>query len=83
MRKEVLLLEYLIGLNHGKESPFSLRTTRDDSSSFGLILSFRLHLKKIPQLMESYPQLIPNITKVVDPLKAFKGRHSHGEHGRK
>jgi hypothetical protein len=33
----------------------------------------------MPQLMESYPQLIPNITKVVEPLKAYKGRHSHGE----
>jgi hypothetical protein len=33
----------------------------------------------MPQLMESYPQLIPNITKVVEPLKAYKRRHSHGE----
>jgi hypothetical protein len=31
--------------------------------------------------MESYPQLIPNITKVVEPLKAYKRRHSHGEKG--
>jgi hypothetical protein len=29
--------------------------------------------------MDSYPQLIPNITKVVEPLKAYKRRHSHGE----
>jgi hypothetical protein len=29
--------------------------------------------------MESYPQLIPKITKVVEPLKAYKRRHSHGE----
>jgi hypothetical protein len=33
----------------------------------------------MPQLMESYPQLIPNITKVVDPLKDYKRNHSHGE----
>ena len=29
--------------------------------------------------MESYPQLIPNITKVVEPIKAYKRRNSHGE----
>jgi hypothetical protein len=29
--------------------------------------------------MESYPQLIPNMTKVVEPLKAYKMRHFHGE----
>jgi hypothetical protein len=34
---------------------------------------------EIPQLMESYPQLIPKIAKVVEPLKAYKKRHSHGE----
>jgi hypothetical protein len=31
--------------------------------------------------MESYSQLIPKITKVVKPLKAYKRRHSHGEKG--
>jgi len=31
--------------------------------------------------MESYSQLIPNITKVVEPLKFYKRRHSHGEKG--
>jgi hypothetical protein len=31
--------------------------------------------------MESYPQPIPNITKVVEPLKAYKRRHSYGEKG--
>jgi hypothetical protein len=29
--------------------------------------------------MELYPQLNTNITKVVEPLKAYKRRHSHGE----
>jgi hypothetical protein len=29
--------------------------------------------------MESYPQLIPNITKVVEPLKSYKRGHYHGE----
>ena len=29
--------------------------------------------------MESYPQLIPRIAKVVEPLKAYRRRHSHGE----
>ena len=29
--------------------------------------------------MESHSQLIPKITKVVEPLKAYKMRHSHGE----
>jgi hypothetical protein len=38
-----------------------------------------LHLRKISQLFEPYPQLIPNIPKVVRPLKAYKWRHSHGE----
>ena len=33
----------------------------------------------MPQLMESYPQLIPKITKVVELPKAYKRRHSHGE----
>ena len=37
---------------------------------------------EIPQLMQSYPQLIPKITNVVEPLKAYKRRHSHGEKGR-
>ena len=37
-----------------------------------------LHLREMPQLMESYPQLIPKITKVVEPLKSYKRRHSHG-----
>jgi hypothetical protein len=32
--------------------------------------------------MESYPQLIPNIDKVVEPLKAYIRRHSHGENVR-
>jgi predicted naringenin-chalcone synthase len=39
-------------------------------------------LREIPQLMESYPQLIPRISKVVEPLKAYIRRHSHGERGR-
>jgi len=29
--------------------------------------------------MESHPQLISRITKVVEPLKAYIRRHSHGE----
>jgi hypothetical protein len=32
--------------------------------------------------MEPYPQLIPRISKVVKPLKAYIRRHSHGERGR-
>jgi hypothetical protein len=28
--------------------------------------------------MDSYPQLIPKITKVVETLKTYKRRHSHG-----
>jgi hypothetical protein len=31
--------------------------------------------------MESYPQLIPNIVKVVEPLKSYIIRHYHGERG--
>jgi hypothetical protein len=31
--------------------------------------------------MESYPQLIPIIAKVVEPLKAYIRRHSHGDKG--
>ena len=40
-----------------------------------------MDLREIPQLMESYPQLIPRITKVVEPLKAYIRRHSRGERG--
>jgi hypothetical protein len=38
-----------------------------------------MNLREIPQLMESYPQLIPKIAKVVKPLKSYKRRHFHGE----
>ena len=31
--------------------------------------------------MESCPQIIPRIAKVVEPLKAYIRRHSHGEKG--
>jgi hypothetical protein len=37
-----------------------------------------LHLRKISELMETYPQVIPKILKVVEPLKAYKWRHFHG-----
>jgi hypothetical protein len=40
-----------------------------------------MDLRGIPHLMESYPQLIPRITKVVEHLKAYIRRHSHGEIG--
>jgi hypothetical protein len=33
----------------------------------------------MPKLMDSYPQLIPNITKLLEPLKTYERRHSHGE----
>jgi hypothetical protein len=55
----------------------------DGSSWFGSNLNPRLHLREISQLMDPYPQLIPNITKVVETLKSYKGRHSQGEQGRK
>ena len=32
--------------------------------------------------MDSYTQLVPRIAKVVEPLKAYIRRHSHGERGR-
>ena len=35
----------------------------------------------MPQLMDSYPQLILKITKVVEPLKAYKRRNYHDEKG--
>jgi hypothetical protein len=38
-----------------------------------------MDLREIPQLMESYPQLIPRIDKVVEPLKSYIRMHSHGE----
>jgi hypothetical protein len=40
-----------------------------------------MDLREIPQLMESYPQLIPRIAKVVEPLKSYIKRHYHGERG--
>jgi hypothetical protein len=55
----------------------------DGSSCFDSSLTLRLHLRNISQLLEPYPQLIPNITKVVEPLKAYKWRNSHGEQKRK
>jgi hypothetical protein len=55
----------------------------DYSSWFGLNLTLRLLLRDISQLMQSYPQLIPNITKVVGHPKAYKWRNSHGEQERK
>jgi hypothetical protein len=55
----------------------------DGSSWFVSNLSPGLHLREISQLLEPYPQLIPNIPKVVEPLKAYKWRHSHGEQDRK
>jgi hypothetical protein len=51
----------------------------DGSSWFGSNLTLRMHLREISQLMESYPQLVPIINKVVDPLKAYKWNHFHGE----
>jgi hypothetical protein len=53
------------------------------SSWFGSNLTLRLHLREISQLMEPYPHLISNISRVVEPLKAYEWRHSHGEQGRK
>jgi hypothetical protein len=53
------------------------------SSWFGLNLTLRLHTREISQLLEPHPQIIPNVTKVVETLKAYKWRHSHGEQGRK
>jgi hypothetical protein len=55
----------------------------DGLSWFGSNLTLMVHLREILQMMESYPQLIPNITKVVGPLKAYKYRHSHGQQGGK
>jgi hypothetical protein len=55
----------------------------DGSSWFGSNLTPGMHLREISQLLEPYPQLIPNIPKVVEPLKAYKWRHSHGEQKRK
>jgi hypothetical protein len=43
----------------------------------GLNITPRLLLRKISQLLEPYPQIIPNIPKVVEPVKAYKWRHSH------
>jgi len=53
----------------------------DGSSWFGSNLTLRMHLREISQLMDSYPQLILNITKVFGPPKAYKWRHCHGEQG--
>jgi hypothetical protein len=53
----------------------------DGSSWFGSNLTLGMHLREISQMIELYPQLIPNITNVVEPLKAYKWRRSHGEQG--
>jgi hypothetical protein len=53
------------------------------SSWFGSNITLRLHLRDISQLLELYPQLIQNITKVVILLKGYKWKHSHGEQKRK
>jgi hypothetical protein len=44
-----------------EEIPFFSKTTMDGSSWFGSNLTPRMHLREISQLMEPYPQLIPNI----------------------
>jgi len=46
--------------------------SKDNYRWFGSNITLRLHLREISQLMESYPQLIPNITKVVELLKSYK-----------
>jgi hypothetical protein len=51
----------------------------DGSSLFGSNLTLWLHLRKISQLLDPYPQLIPNKTEEVEPIKAYKWRHSHGK----
>jgi hypothetical protein len=55
----------------------------DGSSWFGSNITPGLHLREISQLFKPYPQLIPNIPKEVEPLKAYKWRHSHGEQERR
>jgi hypothetical protein len=65
-----------------EKSPLSLKTFKKYLSQFGSNPSPRLDLRGVPQLMESYPQLIPRISKVVEPLKDYIRRHSHGEKGR-
>jgi hypothetical protein len=62
-----------------KKSNFLLTTTMDGSSWFGSNLIPGLHPREISQLLEPYPQPIPNIPKVFEPLKVYKWRHSHGE----
>jgi hypothetical protein len=42
-------------------------------------LRSRLNLREDPQLKEMNPQLIPNISQVVGPLKAYIRRPPHGE----
>jgi len=55
----------------------------DGSSWFESNLTPRLHLRKITQLLEAYPQLFSNIPKVFKPLKDYKWRHFYGEQGEK
>jgi hypothetical protein len=38
-----------------------------------------MHLRKISQIMDPYPKPVPKILKVIEPLKAYKWRHSHGQ----
>ena len=64
------------------KSPLSIRIDKKHLSQFGSNPSSSLDLRGIPQLMEPYPQLIPRIYKVVEPLKAYIRRNSHGEKGR-
>jgi hypothetical protein len=42
-------------------------------------MSSRHDLREDPQLKERNPQLIPNISQLVGPIKAYIRRISHGE----
>jgi hypothetical protein len=64
-----------------EEIPFSSKDSYGGSSLFRSNIPPGMHLRKISQILEPYTQLIPNIPKVVEPLKAYKWRHSHGKIG--
>jgi hypothetical protein len=42
-------------------------------------MSSKHDLRKDPHLKERNPQLIPKISQVVEPIKAYMRRPSHGE----
>jgi hypothetical protein len=66
-----------------EEIPFSSKDSYGCIELVWIKLTPSMLIREISQLLDSYPQLIPNIPKAVETLEAYKWRHSHGKQGGK